>query len=231
MKGQVILMLTAVCIALAGLIFPVRLPAESAVPDHYRLLIDEGFEGEFSIGEFLKTTDDGAWRIAATPRGQVLELHRRSEYSPPVTSPLSMALFRNVRVGSFVLEADVKQTGPEYGHRDMCIFFGVQDRTNFYYVHIASQADESAHNVHLVKDAPRTPIATRTTEGVSWGEEWHRIRVVRDVESGLIKVYFDDMEDPVMEASDASLAEGYVGFGSFDDVGMIDNVRLWGVAD
>src|SRR5690606_33444351 len=193
-KSKLILMLPAGCIAVVGLLFPVSLPAEATVPDHYQLLIDEDFENDFVVGEALKTTDDDAWRIAETARGKVLELHRRSEHRPPVTSPFSIALFRNVQVGSFVLEADLKQTGEEYGHRDMCIFFGAQDRTNFYYVHIASRADESAHNVHLVRDAPRTAIATRTTEGVSWGEEWHRIRVVRDIESGLIRVFFDDME-------------------------------------
>lgn len=229
MKDTGISILRAGCIALAGLTVPVSLPAE--IPRHFQLLIDEDFEGDFVIEEALDTTDDEAWRISESVEGKSLELHRRSEYSAPVTSPFSVALFRNVQVGSFVLEADLKQTGTEYGHRDMCIFFGAQDRTNFYYVHLASRADDSAHNVLLVKDAPRTAITSTRTDGVSWGEEWHRVRVSRDVESGLIAVFFDDMDKPVMQAVDSSFGKGYVGFGSFDDTGMIDNVRLWGVAD
>ncbi len=221
-------MLRAGCIAIVALAARASLSAE--LPPHFQLLIDEDFEDGFVIEEALDTTDDDAWRISESENGKVLELHRRSDYRPPVTSPLSVAFFRNVQAGSFVLEADLKQTGPEYGHRDMCIFFGAKDRTNFYYVHLASEADESAHNVLLVKDSPRTAITRTRTEGVSWGEEWHRVRVWRDLESGLIKVFFDDMDVPVMEAVDTRLGEGYVGFGSFDDVGMIDNVKLWGVA-
>ncbi len=222
-------MLRVGCIAIMGFAAPVSLPAE--LPANFQLLIDEDFEGDFVIEEALDTTDDDAWRIFASAGGNVLELRRRSDYKPPVTSPLSIALFRDVQVGSFVLEADLKQTGAEYGHRDMCIFFGAEDRTRFYYVHLASRADDSAHNVLLVDDAPRTAITTARTGGVSWGEEWHRVRVSRDVESGLIRVFFDDMEVPVMEAVDTRFAQGYVGFGSFDDTGMIDNVKLWGVAE
>lgn len=227
MKHKAASRLRAACLAFAGLASSAGFPAE--VPGHFELLIDEDFEGEFVIERALETTDDAAWRITETARGKVLELHRRSDYSPPVTSPLSVALFRNVQASSFVLEADLKQTGAEYGHRDMCIVFGAQNRTNFYYVHLASRADDAAHHIHLVKDAPRTAITSARTEGVSWGEEWHRVRVMRDLESGLIEVFFDDMDVPVMRAVDRSFGAGYVGFGSFDDTGMIDNVRLWGM--
>jgi hypothetical protein len=41
--------------------------------------------------------------------------------------------------------------------------------------------------------------------------------VRREVESGTIEVFFDDMSKPVMTASDATFEQGRIGVGSFDD--------------
>jgi hypothetical protein len=43
-------------------------------------------------------------------------------------------------------------------------------------------------------------------------------------------VFFDDMSSPAMEASDRTFASGRIGIGSFDDVGMFDNVVIEGEA-
>ena len=95
-------------------------------------------------------------------------------------------------------------------------------------MHLASAADDHAHNVFLVNSAPRTKIARETTDGVSWGkDEWHRVRIERTLADGRIAVYFDDMETPIMVAVDKTLGVGRLGFGSFDDTGMIDDVRIW----
>jgi len=40
-------------------------------------------------------------------------------------------------------------------------------------------------------------------------------------------MYFDNMEEPLMEARDKTFGSGFVGFGSFDDSGKIDNIRIW----
>ena len=33
---------------------------------------------------------------------------------------------------------------------------------------------------------------------------------------------------PIMIAGDKNFGEGYLGFGSFDDTGKVDNIRIWG---
>jgi hypothetical protein len=145
-----------------------------------------------------------------------------------VRSPVNIALISGQTFGDFVLDVDLIQTGKEYGHRDMCLFFGFQNPTNFYYAHIATAADKNAHNVFLVKNAPRTNIAKETTKGVNWGlGVWHKVRLERKLSDGSIKVYFDDLTKPIMVAEDKSFGAGHVGFGSFDDTGMIDNIRIW----
>ena len=95
---------------------------------------------------------------------------------------------------------------------------------------MASKADPNAHNIFLVNDEPRTNIAATTTEGIDWGSknEWHKVRLERDLQSGKIKVFFNDMKTPIMETEDKHFDYGYIGFGSFDDTGKFDNIKIWG---
>ena len=194
----------------------------------YPLLYENDFDRNSAMLDF-EFTDASAWRLSDTLNNQSLELFGKSEYASRVRSPFNIAVLKSVRVGSFVLEANLKQTGREYGHRDMCLFFGLNNATNFYYVHIATAADQNAHNIFIVNDEPRRNIADKTTQGIDWGDDWKKIRLERDVEKGTIKLYFDDMSQPIMETTDSHFIDGYIGFGSFDDTGMIDNIKLWGV--
>lgn len=204
--------------------------ADTNVPSGYKLLYEQKFDKPGVIKEFAMT-DPAAWKIADTNDQRALELTRQSKYQPAVRSPVNIALIADKVFTDFVLEADLIQTGREYGHRDMCLFYGVQNPTNFYYTHIATAADPNAHNVFIVKNAPRKNIAKETTKGANWGlNVWHKVRLERDTKAGTIRVYFDDLSKPIMIAEDKNFTSGYIGFGSFDDTGMIDNVRIWGPA-
>lgn len=202
--------------------------AQTNVPAGYKLLYEQNFDRHDAIGEFVMT-DPAAWKISETNNQRALALARQSKYQPAVRSPVNIALIADKVFTDFVLEADLIQTGREYGHRDMCLFFGVQNPTNFYYTHIATAADPNAHNVFIVKNAPRKNFATETTKGVNWGlNVWHKVRLERDTKAGLIRVYFDNLSEPIMTAEDKTFTSGGIGFGSFDDTGMIDNIRIWG---
>ena len=199
------------------------------LPKDYRLVYSQNFDGPSPEIQFTKT-DDSAWRTGSmTSKGKstkALELFGKSQYTPPHRSPFNMAYIKSTVVGDFVLDVDMSQTGKEYGHRDMCLFFGYQDPAHFYYVHMATATDDHAHNIFIVDDAPRIKISERTTKGVEWGTEvWHHVRLVR--KAGLIQVFYDDMETPIMEASNHTFKDGHIGFGSFDDTGMIDNIKIW----
>ena len=213
-------------ILVAIFIFPSCISGQS--PD-YPLLYEEDFEEIADLSDFMMT-DPTAWRLRDTLQNKSLELFGASDYAPRVRSPRNIACISDQQFEDFVLELEAAQTGREYGHRDMCFFFGMKDPANFYYVHIATAADPHAHNIFLVNDEPRVAIAQKTTEGVDWGKagSWHKIKIERKVDEGLIRVYFDDMETPIMEAKDTHFTGGYLGFGSFDDTGMIDNIKIWG---
>ena len=188
------------------------------------------FQDSFDQGTgHWEMTDAAAWAVVKEQDNPVLQLQKSSDYEPEVRSPKSIAWVKGLDVGDFVLEVDARQTGREYGHRDLCFFFGKKDASHFYYVHLATKADEHANSIFLVNGAPRVSIAATRTEGTGWGGDvWHKIRIVRSTDSGRIEVFFDDMEKPVMTAEDKTFVSGPIGLGSFDDVGWFDNVRVWG---
>jgi uncharacterized protein (DUF362 family) len=172
-------------------------------------------------------TDPNVWQIEQVGDTNVLSLVAQSNYAPPYTSPLNMNLVQDVIVGSFLMEVQLNSTVAEYPHRDLCLFFGYQDPANYYYVHIASRPDAVAHKIHVVDDADRISITHESNSGVSWDSGWHTVRIIRDVDTGTIEVYFDDMWNPIMTAVDSRFRLGKVGVGSFDDTGQFDNVSVW----
>ncbi len=198
----------------------------AAAPQEPPELVVEDFEQGIGRWEF---TDPAAWKEADGPRGKMLSQHKKSTYAPKVRSPFGIALLKDVWVGDFVLEARVQSTVKDYGHRDMCVFFGYQDPSHFYYSHLGKKTDDHANQIFIVNGEPRKKISTRTTEGTNWTDGWHAVKVVRKVSDGTIEVYWDDMTTPVQTAKDTTFAWGRIGVGTFDDTGNWDDIRLRGV--
>jgi hypothetical protein len=174
-------------------------------------------------------TDAKAWKVIDTKEGKAYSQFAQSKYKPKHRSPLNYSLIKGVTVGDFVLEAKVQSTARDYGHRDMCLFFGHQGPDRFYYVHLAKQADDHANQVFIVNKAARKKISKTTTKGTKWTDGWHHVKLVRKVKDGTIEVYFDDMKKPVMTAVDRTFTWGRVGVGSFDDTGNWREIKLEGV--
>lgn len=216
------------------------------LPEAYTLQYVQNFDDEASVEDFVKT-DPSAWEWKKIQGEPALALTGKSDYQPPHRSPYNIALIEGKSFGDFVLEADVQQLGvkgvpirefmekhkdaanaPGYRHRDFCFFFGYQDAAHFMYVHIAMAGDAHAHSVFEVNDAPRVSVVDFRTSGADWGvAEWKKIRMVRNVEKGTITVYFEDMLTPIMVADDIPFKEGLIGFGTFDDMIAVDNIRIW----
>lgn len=172
-------------------------------------------------------TDAAAWKIIEDEGDHAYSLFQQSKYEPPFRSPLNIARVKDLDTTDFVVEVSMKQTGKEYGHRDMCLFFGYQDPSHFYYVHLATKADEHANSIFLVNNAARVSIAQERTQGTDWSTGYHTVRIERDTKEATITVYFDDMTRPVMKTVDKTFLHGGMGFGSFDDTGNIDDVHIW----
>ncbi|MBI2431478.1 MAG: hypothetical protein HYV26_01250, partial [Candidatus Hydrogenedentes bacterium] len=99
------------------------------------------FEEDFEKGSsHWEMTDEKVWRVVEDEGDASLALTGSSDYTPPVRSPLNIARVKDLDVTDFVADFQVKQTGREYGHRDLCFFFGYQDASHFYYAHLATKA-------------------------------------------------------------------------------------------
>lgn len=189
------------------------------------------FQEDFEDGaDKWQPTDAKAWTVKSSDGDQYYSLvNRRSNYKPPHRSPYNISLRKDVLVSDFVLDVELQSTIKDYGHRDLCLFFGYQDPAHFYYVHLGKKTDDHANQIFIVNEAPRTKISTKTTEGTNWDDQWHHVRVKRNAESGLIQIFFDDLEKPIMEAKDKTFQWGQVGIGSFDDTGNFDDIVLRGI--
>lgn len=215
-----------ICFALVGTSLAEE--KHNALPAGYTLLYQQDFTSADALKDFT-FTDPSAWKWSEGDGKLALELHKQSAYKPAVRSPFNIALISGKQFGDFILEAQCLQTGKEYGHRDMVVVFGFQDPSKFYYTHIATKADDHANQIFIVNDQPRVKISKTSNDGNQWGlGVWRKVRVERKVSEGTIKVFFNDMSQPIMTAEDKTFGAGWIGLGSFDDTGKISNVRVWG---
>lgn len=186
------------------------------------------FEENFSDGlERWEVLDPATWRHNA---GGTVEITARgSAYMPPHRSPGHVALVKDLRVGNAAIEFRVKSTKDTGDHRDCCVFFGWKNPAHFYYVHLGAKPDPHSGQIMIVDGADRHAI-TRNKKRVPWDGGWHTVRLERNTKTGRIAVYFDDLTKPLIEAVDTTFATGRVGIGSFDDMNVFDEVRVWETA-
>ncbi|MBI1312206.1 hypothetical protein GC176_13025 [bacterium] len=187
------------------------------------------FCDDFESGaDSWEPADPKAWKLETISGNTVFSQFTQSKVENPVRSPFNRCIRKGDTVGSFVLDVRFQSTKKDYPHRDLCLFFGYQDPSHLYYVHFGKRTDDHANQIFIVNEQPRTKISTKATSGTDWDDEWHHARIRRNVTSGSIEIYFDDMKTPVMTATDKTFQWGRVGIGSFDDTGRFDNIALFG---
>jgi hypothetical protein len=187
------------------------------------------FEETFSRGaDRWEPTDPAAWTLGKDGDRAVWGLNKRkSNYEPKVRSPHNAALVKDLELTDTVITFQVKSTLDTGGHRDCCVFFNWRDPEHFYYVHLGAKPDSASGQIMIVDGAPRRPL-TKNTRPVRWDDQWHTVKLARDVTTGRIAVYFDDLETPLMEATDTTFTSGRVGIGSFDDMNDFTQVKVSG---
>ena len=199
---------------------------DAPVPEGMTLAYEHDFEDQKT--ERYEPTDKSAWKLLEQGGNQVMSLTKKdSDFKPPFRSPLNRTLIRDLDASTFVMDIRFQSTIADYDHRSLCLFFGYQDDAHLYYVHFGKKTDDHANQIFIVNNEARKKISTKTTAGTPWTDDWHRARIRRDVESGEITVWFDDRTTPVMTATDTTFKSGRMGFGSFDDIGNFDDIRIY----
>lgn len=201
------------------------------LPAGYSLQIDESFSTAASLADVVFANPKD-WRFQEMGGGS-LETTGNS-YVPPHRSPTTVAVVATRKVGSFVLEVEIMETSADFAaaHRDFCILFNMQNPSRFYYAHVSARHDaDQAHHIQIVNDADRRPITEKATAGFDWGRmAWKKLRIVRDVTSGLIEVFDGATGELLLSATDRTFQDGFIGFGSIGDTGRIRNLRVWAAA-
>jgi len=165
----------------------------------------------------------GSWEVGEG----VLRLRVAGRPGGPIRKPAEWAILTSEPLGSVTIEAEVRADAPvSRMGRDVLIYFGYQSPTRFYYAHLSNETTPPHNGIFLVNDADRLRIDDSSGIPRLHDDQWHRVRVERDVDSGSIRVYFDDLPEPVLQATDRSLTRGRIGFGSFDDPASFRNVRV-----
>ncbi|MDF7799745.1 hypothetical protein P4C99_09725 [Pontiellaceae bacterium B1224] len=164
----------------------------------------------------LVLLNSNLWKTGEVERRSCLILHTAGEQRPPVRRPAEFALFKSAAVGQFTVEAATLEPDSVI-NRDICLIFGYQDDTHFYYAHISSNSDNKVHNVIMRVDGDsRVRINRETDPEARLSRGWTPIRI-QQLENGAISVFVDDLETPLMTANDATYPIGKIGFGAFDD--------------
>ncbi|TWT47246.1 hypothetical protein [Botrimarina hoheduenensis] len=177
--------------------------------------------------------DADSWQLAADqPRGMLRLVQKASAYTPPHRSPGHIALWETVSWGDFDLKVRVRSTHPDYGHRDVCLFFGWVDPAHFFYVHLGKEPDPHCHQIFVVDGADRLAITDggEKDAGAPWDDAWHTVRLTRSRATGRIAVYWDGQNEPMLTATDTRFPIGKLGVGSFDDTADFSDLRVNGVA-
>jgi hypothetical protein len=222
------LVLAAVCVAFFVASIVRAADAGKSAPEKERdglpLLFHEDFkDAEKSLARF-GFDDPSAWKIAQEQGRNVLSLVKQSDYKPPVRSIVNRAWIKDLEVGPFVMEVKLRSTTRDYGHRDMCLLFGLVDDSHHYYVHLGKVADPNCNNVFLVDGAPRKNIASKVSPGTPWDDAYHTVRLFRDEKT--TKVFWDG--EHVMTAETSKFPVGRLGVGAFDDTGNYAEITVWG---
>jgi hypothetical protein len=171
--------------------------------------------------------DRNAWEWRGEGEGTELVLKQKSDFKPAVRSPFNLAWFDGGEWESFTLELEVRLDLFNEGNNDVCIAFGKESDTRFYYAHLGENADQVHLQIHLVDDADRKAITLKGAKSLPWEPgKWHKVKLRRYFEMGTIQVWFDG--GLVLTAEDKTLGKGKAGLGSFDDLGSFRKVEITG---
>ncbi|MFJ2029885.1 PQQ-dependent sugar dehydrogenase [Streptosporangium sp. NPDC087985] len=170
--------------------------------------------------------------------GKEVVLAEAGQSRPGPRRPFEYAvLSAGPEFGSVQVDGEVRLDTPvEITNRDVIIVFGYQSDTQFYYAHLSTDNTIYPHNgIFSVNNADRLRIEDQWDEVRSRGakpavidEQWHRVRVKHCTDSGEIAVYVDGAKTPLMTAVDTTFTSGRVGFGSFDNIGRLRDLKVNG---
>lgn len=187
------------------------------------VLIREDFTSDESLDRWTFRTPE-LWRIAVEGHRRMLQMAIPPQRPalPGVRRPQEYAVYNRYDFRSFSLSCRVRvDRDVSVAARDACIIFGRQDDTHFYYAHLSGLSNDVHNTLMRVDGQTRVSLVPRERQPAPTftDREWHRVDILRDVDTGRIQVFFDVERnpEPVFDVIDHTYEWGQIGLGSFDD--------------
>ena len=168
-----------------------------------------------------------AWRLRNQEGNRALELYSAGDQRPEDLAPHNLALLKAIDFkdkDDLVLDLKICPTG-EKGRLNFCLVANYQGPEHLYFINVQDHDDGKSNGIFRVDDKLNVPVTETKPVRISLDDGWHRVRLVRRWNEGLIEFYLDDMEKPAMTAHDKALRGGYVGFGSFTGTAFFDDTQ------
>ncbi|MCW5982806.1 MAG: hypothetical protein KIT09_32250 [Bryobacteraceae bacterium] len=177
------------------------------------------------------------WSVAAVEGTPTLQLLVPRPSTQP-RRPTQFALAETPDFRRVTVEAEIKKEPEAARNRrtSVLIVYAYQDEAHFNYAHLSvdTAREVDVHNgIFHVYGGDRVRISSTDGPAAFTSEEWHKVRLVHDGDSGTVEVWVDGRPLPSLKGVDLSLRSGKVGLGSFFDLGSFRNVVIRGepVAD
>src|ERR1051325_2387987 len=164
-------------------------PQRSAAPAKEEmglpLLYHEDFKDPTKAMARLEFTNPEIWKIVQEHGKNILTMTELKLPDPKrPRGPGGKAWIKDLNVSAFVLEVKMRSTVKDYPHRDMILLFAGRDPSHLMYVHLGKIADPHCNSIFLVDGKDRVSVASRTTKGTDWDDNWHVAKLVRKESGG-----------------------------------------------
>ncbi len=194
-------------------------------PDGYILQYAQNFSSGKGRDDFWYS-HPSRWTIGKTKDNFFLALKTTQAADPQEDSlAVNRCIIKNATFGDFVLEADIRAQ-PET--KEICFVLDLRDSTRYYLIRLSNKGNDSLQGIYLVKNSIPKKISASTSDPVEPApDEWHKIRIERNITTRTIRVFRNDMLQPVLEVKDFELIMGRIGFGSAGSPVCFDNISVW----
>lgn len=186
------------------------------------------FSAGYNSGDW-SFTGSSRWKFTSLEGTQVLHLVEPGQMGT-IRAPRSAAIFTGQKFTDFEIEVTAKcLTDTTNLRRDVCIFFGYQDSLHYYYAHFSGISDQVHNIIAIVDNKDREKINAEppgSSAAQLKSDQWYKLRIVRNAQTGTIKAYVNEDTHPVLTAVDKTFGTGYVGVGSFDDTAYFKDIYI-----
>ena len=123
-------------------------------------------------------------------------------------------------VSDFILSMEIEAIQPSERCSGLVIVFGYQNESNFYFLNLVGQGGVWEGGLFQVTPGGVVKVPEQFSVGSMELYCCHLLKLERQVTTGNVRFYLDDMDRPVLAFVDTTLQRGEVGMGLHHDTAL-----------